>query len=461
MSKKAWAGRFTESNSPLFEKMNQSLGFDIKMFKEDIALNTAYSKELNRIGILSSKDYQAIAVGLAELEKEIEEKGIDIFPEDTEDIHMGIESLLAEKIGDVAKKIHAGKSRNDQVATDVRMYVFNQTKKIIDELCELLAALLKLAEDNQDAVMPGFTHLRQAQPVLFSHYIMSFFFSMSRDVERFSNSLDRISTMPLGSAALAGSAYPLNRENLRKDLNFRRISCNSMDGVLSRDFLLETLSNISILSITLSRLAEDFILFSSEQYGFFDLSDKVTTGSSIMPNKKNPDSLELTRGKTGRVIGNMTGLFVTLKGLPSTYNKDLQEDKEAVFDSMETIIDVLQVTTILIDSMKINEEKMRSSIDSLSFATELADFLAKNGLPFREAHHIVGHIVLDMVNQKKDLTSLSENDLLQYSEHFKNIGDDWGDIEKFLAKREMPGGTGREAVKQELKDATLFLEHWS
>ncbi|MBQ1999389.1 MAG: argininosuccinate lyase [Spirochaetales bacterium] len=461
MSKKAWAGRFTESNAPLFEKMNQSLGFDIKMFKEDIALNTAYSKELNRIGILSAKDYQAIAAGLAELEKEIEEKGIAIFPEDTEDIHMGIESLLAEKIGDVAKKIHAGKSRNDQVATDVRLYVYNQVKTVIAELCELLASLLKLAEDNQDAVMPGFTHLRQAQPVLFSHYIMSFFFSMSRDVERFSGSLDRISTLPLGSAALAGSAYPINRENLRKDLDFVRISCNSMDGVLSRDFLLETLSNISILSITLSRLAEDFILFSSEQYGFFELSDKVTTGSSIMPNKKNPDSLELTRGKTGRVIGNMTGLFVTLKGLPSTYNKDLQEDKEAVFDSLETIIDLLQVTTILIDSMKINKERMSSSIDSLSFATELADYLAKSGLPFREAHHIVGRIVLEMVNQKKDLTSLSESDLLEYSEHFKGIGDDWGDIEKFLSKRELPGGTGRNALKQELKEATLFLEHWS
>jgi argininosuccinate lyase len=290
---------------------------------------------------------------------------------------------------------------------------------------------------------------------------MSFFFSMSRDVERFSGSLDRISTLPLGSAALAGSAYPINRENLRKDLDFVRISCNSMDGVLSRDFLLETLSNISILSITLSRLAEDFILFSSEQYGFFELSDKVTTGSSIMPNKKNPDSLELTRGKTGRVIGNMTGLFVTLKGLPSTYNKDLQEDKEAVFDSLETIIDLLQVTTILIDSMKINKERMSSSIDSLSFATELADYLAKSGLPFREAHHIVGRIVLEMVNQKKDLTSLSESDLLEYSEHFKGIGDDWGDIEKFLSKRELPGGTGRNALKQELKEATLFLEHWS
>lgn len=457
MSGKAWSGRFTESNSPLFEKMNRSLDFDIRMFKEDIELNKAYSKELQRLGILTSEELKSIITGLTELEDEIDEKGIFIFPEDTEDIHMGIESLLTVKIGDAAKKMHSGKSRNDQVATDVRLYINSQVKTIINEMETLLISLVKLAEENSSASMPGFTHLRQAQPVLFSHYILSFFHSFYRDLERFKDSLKRISIMPLGSAALAGSAYPLNRENLRKDLGFHKISSNSMDGVSARDFILETLSNISILSLTLSRMAEDFIIFSSETFNFLILSDKVTTGSSIMPNKKNPDSLELTRGKTGRIIGNFVSLFTVLKGLPSTYNKDLQEDKESVFDSIDTIIDVLRVTVLLIDTLKVDKERMSSMIDPLSFATELADYLAKNGMPFREAHHIVGKIVLDCINSKTKLTSLTEDKLSAYSKEFSGIGDDWGTMDKFLSQREIAGGTGRNAVLHEIKEAKNLI----
>lgn len=457
MGEKAWSGRFLESNSPLFEKMNRSLDFDIRMFREDILLNQVYSKELNRIGMLSNEDYKAVIKGLAELRLEIEEKGLFIFPENTEDIHMGIESLLAEKIGDAAKKIHAGKSRNDQVATDIRMYVSSQVRLIQDELQTLLRSVLKIAEENQDAAMPGFTHLRQAQPVLFSHYLLSFFFPLARDAERFHDSLKRISILPLGSAALAGAAYPLNREVLKKELGFEKISKNSLDGVLSRDFILETLSNIAILAVTLSRLAEDFILFSSEQFGFLILSDKITTGSSIMPNKKNPDSLELTRGKTGRILGNLVSLFTTLKGLPSTYNKDLQEDKEPLFDSIDTIIDLLRVTVLLIDTLKIDKEKMKQMIDPLSLATELADYLAKKGLPFREAHHIVGRIVLDSIHTKKNLTQMTEEELLEYSNYFNGIGNNWGTLENFFAKRELSGGTGKEALLQEIKEAKSIL----
>ncbi len=457
MSGKAWSGRFTESNSPLFEKMNRSLDFDIRLFKDDIALNKAYSKELHRLDILTADELKSIHAGLHEIETEIEEKGIFIFPEDTEDIHMGIESLLTAKIGDAAKKIHSGKSRNDQVATDIRLYIISQVENIINELETLLSTILKLAEDNQDAVMPGFTHLRQAQPVSFSHYILSFFYPVLRDIERFTDSLKRISIMPLGSAALAGSAYHLNRENLKKDLGFHKISQNSMDAVMARDFLMETLSNISILSLTLSRLAEDFIIFSSEQYGFLILSDKVTTGSSIMPNKKNPDSLELTRGKTGRILGNFVSLFTVLKGLPSTYNKDLQEDKESVFDSIDSIIDILRVTVLLIETLKIDKNRMKNSIDPLSFATELADYLAKKGLPFREAHHIVGKIVLDCINNVKKLTDLKEKELMVYSELFFNIGDDWGSIDTFLSNREIAGGTGKDAVSHSIKEAKILL----
>ena len=286
---KAWSGRFKEDNSPVFERMNQSLSYDIRLYKQDILLNKAYSGELCKLGIISQTELNKIHKGLDTLEKEIEQKGLLLFSKKIEDIHMGIEALLTEKIGDCAKKIHAGKSRNDQVTTDVRMFLLEEIENISKLLKEFLGILVKLSEENLDAIMPGYTHLRQAQPVLFSHYIMSFFFSLERDYSRLKDSIKRISIMPLGSAALAGTAFKINRKNLKKNLGFMSISNNSMDAVSSRDFILEFLSNISIMSITLSRFAEDFIIYSSEHFKFFELSDKITTGSSIMPNKKNPD----------------------------------------------------------------------------------------------------------------------------------------------------------------------------
>lgn len=457
MAKKAWGGRFAESNDKLFEKMNCSLPFDIRLFRQDILLNKVYSTELERQGLLTGEELDSILSGLDQVEEEIAEKGLTAFGEGVEDIHMGVEELLTAKIGDAAKKMHSGKSRNDQVATDVRKYMLDKVEEVMGILNRLLETILKLAKEHSEVAMPGFTHLRQAQPVLFSHYMMSFFFALERDYRRMADSIARISIMPLGSAALAGSALALDRENLREGLGFAKVTENSMDGVLSRDFALEFLSNVSILSLTLSRLAEDFIIFSSEQFGFFTLSDKVTTGSSIMPNKKNPDSLELTRGKTGRIIGNFVSLFTVIKSIPSTYNKDMQEDKEPLFDSMENIIDVLEVTIILLDSLQVNREVMESSIDSLSFATELADYLASQELPFRDAHHVVGKIVLDCVNNKKSLTALKESELVEYHDKFKGIGDEWGTMDKFLAKREIYGGTGRESLKRQFEVAEKML----
>jgi len=279
-----------------------------------------------------------------------------------------------------------------------------------------------------------------------------------RDYQRLSDSVKRVSIMPLGSAALAGSAFPLDRENLRKDLGFLDISQNSMDAVSSRDFILEFLSIISLLCINLSRYAEDFILYSSEHFNFFELSDKVTTGSSIMPNKKNPDSLELTRGKSGRIVGSLMSLLTVTKSLPSTYNKDLQEDKEPLFDAIDTIKDLLNVNIILLKNLKINKENMLKSIDSFSFATELADFLALKGVPFREAHHITGKIVSDCIESKKRLTDLKKEDLISYCEKFKDLDDNWHSIEKILQKREIKGGTGINSVKEQIKMAKSILK---
>lgn len=456
--KKSWSGRFKEENDPLFEKMQQSLSFDIRLYKQDILLNKVYSEELYNLGILNKQELKSIHDGLAKLEKEISDKGLSLFSDKIEDIHMGIESLLTKEIGDIAKKMHSGKSRNDQIATDVRMYLIKEVKVILSLLKDFLVSLLKLAENNLDVIMPGYTHLRQAQPVLFSHYIMSLFFSLERDYTRLMDSIKRISILPLGSAALAGSTLKINRNKIKKQLGFDKTSENSMDAVLSRDFILEFLSNISILSITLSRYAEDFILYSSEHFKFFELSDKVTTGSSIMPNKKNPDSLELTRAKSGRIIGNLVALFTVLKSLPSTYNKDLQEDKERLFDTIDTIKDILRVNKILIENLKINKLNMKNAIDPLSFATELADYLALKNVPFRESHSIVGKIVLDCIDDQIYLTSLSEKMLIKYNEKFTGIGDNWSNIELFLKKRDANGGTGLNSVIEQIKSAKKYLD---
>lgn len=461
-TKKAWEGRFKEKNDQIFEKMNRSLSFDIRMFREDILLNKAWSKQLARLGFLKEEELSKIINGLSELEKDIEQEGENIFTQDIEDIHMGIETILTNKIGDVAKKIHFGKSRNDQVASDVRLYLYRQSNDILVLLKTFMQSFVNLAEKNITVIMPGFTHLRQAQPLLLSHYLMSFFFSLQRDYARLVDCQKRILILPLGSAALAGSSLSIDREVLLKDMGFESLSENSIDAVLSRDFILEFLSNISILSITLSRFAEDFIIFSSENFNFFELSDKVSTGSSIMPNKKNPDSLELTRGKTGRIIGNFISLFTVLKGIPSTYNKDLQEDKESLFDTIDTITETLFVSKVVLDTLTVNTNVLKDSINSLSFATELADYLAATtNVPFREGHFIVGKIVRFCIEHNTKLTDLREIDLLDFSEHFKGIGDNWGTIDNFLRKRELRGGTGTNSVVYQIKIAKEFLDSLS
>lgn len=456
-NKKRWEGRFKEKNDPLFEKFNKSLYFDIRLFKEDILLNKIYSQELARIGIITKEELKLIISGLNEIEEEINKKGISIFSLEIEDIHMGIETLLTNKIGNIAKKIHSGKSRNDQVATDVKLYLLKEINFIKESLKEFLSCFINLAEKNIDVIMPGYTHLRQAQPVLFSHYLMSFFWLFLRDYERLTDSIKRISILPLGSAALAGSAFSIDRQILKNNLGFLSISENSMDAVGSRDFILEFLAILSILSVNLSKYAEDFILYSSEHFNFFELSDKVTTGSSIMPNKKNPDSLELTRGKTGRITGSFISLLTTVKGLPSTYNKDLQEDKEPLFDAIDTIKDILKVNIVLLKTIKINKNNMLEAIDSFSFATELADFLAMKGLPFRDAHYIVGKIVLDALESNKKLTEITKEELIKYSDMFKDIEDNWASIYSFLKKREIIGGTGLNAVRLQIKKAKEIL----
>ena len=452
MAKKLWGGRFSGSMSKSVEKFTSSIDFDRRLFKEDVTGSIAWANALKRAKVITPAEAQKMIKGLKAISAGIEKGSIKLKKE-LEDIHMNIESLLIGKIGEAGKKLHTGRSRNDQVATDLRLYLKGEIGGILKGISALEKTLIKMAEDNISVIMPGYTHMQQAQPILFSHYIMAYLEMLERDTARFKDSLERIDVMPLGSGALAGSAYPIDRAKLAKELGFKNISQNSLDAVSDRDFVAEILFCISIAMMHLSRFCSELIPWSSSDYGFVEIGDAYTTGSSLMPQKKNPDVAELVRGKTGRVYGDLISILTVMKGLSLTYNRDLQEDKEPLFNSIDTLKASLSIFSEMLSSMKINAKAMKDAVKNTVIATDLADHLVGKGVPFRAAHETAGKIVAYCEKTKKDISKLSVWEFQKFS---GLIGDDvYGAItlEKSIEARNVIGGTATKQVLRAIANA--------
>jgi len=453
MSEKVWGGRFRQSLDEILDRFNASLSFDKRLYAQDIAGSMAHCRMLARQGILSEEEASQIINALAEIKREMD-KGDFQFDEGHEDIHTLVEKTLIDKVGAVGEKVHTGRSRNDQVSLDMRLYVREAIERVISLITEMQKTLLTVAEKNLDVLMPGYTHLQRAQPVLLSHHLLAYYEMLKRDRERFKENLKRVNILPLGSAALAGATFNLDREMVANELAFEAVTDNSMDAVSDRDFVLEFLFSASLLMMHLSRLSEELILWSTREFNFVTLPDAFCTGSSIMPQKKNPDLPELTRGKTGRVYGNLMALLTTMKGLPLTYNKDMQEDKEALFDTVDTVEPCLVLLNRLLKEMSFNEEAMKKAADEgYLVATDLADYLVGKGVTFRQAHEIVGKMVLFALDQKKELKDLTLKEMKGFS---RQIGKDvygWLEPKASVQRRSLRGGTGTDAVKERLKKA--------
>jgi len=448
--KKLWGGRFKDSTDELVEKFTESVSYDKRLAPFDIAGSIAHVKMLEKQGILQKEEAEKIIEGLNKILDEIESGSFE-WKTELEDVHMNIEKKLTERIGPVGGKLHTGRSRNDQVATDVRLYVRHEIEEILGLLKELRKAFVKQAEENLDVVMPGYTHLQIAQPVLYSHHMLAYYQMFKRDAERFQDTLKRVNISPLGSAALAGTSYPLDREFTAKLLGFSDVTRNSMDAVSDRDFIAETIFNCAMVMMHLSRLSEELVLWSTEEFGFIDLPDAFCTGSSIMPQKKNPDVSELTRGKTGRVYGDLMAILTILKGLPLTYNRDLQEDKEPLFDAIDTVKLALKVNAKIVSGMKPRRERMREQAKKgFSLATDVADYLAKKGVPFREAHRIVGELVAYCLDKDKGLEDLTLEEFKQFSDKFEGDVLSLMSVEGSINSRNIIGGTAREQVEREI-----------
>ncbi|RUM59487.1 MAG: argininosuccinate lyase [Persephonella sp.] len=417
MSKKLWGGRFSEGTDEFVEEFTESVSFDKELAIYDIKGSIAHAKMLGEQEIIPKEDAEKIIKGLEEIKKEIE-SGKFKWKKELEDVHMNIEKALIEKIGSIGGKLHTGRSRNDQVITAFRLYLKEEINNIIMLLKELKKALLNKAKETVDIVAPAYTHLQKAQPIRLAHYFLAYLEMYNRDEERFKDNLKRVDQMPLGSGALAGVDFPIDREKTAKELGFSSIMRNSLDATSSRDSIIEFLSNCAICMSNLSRQSEDFIIWNSAEFSYIELPDKLTTGSSIMPQKKNPDVLELIRGKTGRVYGNLIALLTTVKGLPLAYNRDLQEDKEPVFDSVKTLKGSIIGMTKIVEGLKPNKERMEREAGGFALATDLANYLVRKGVPFREAHHIVGKIVSYLVNQNRELESITLEELKTFSELF-------------------------------------------
>lgn len=456
--KKMWGGRFEAAGDQLVDTFGASIGFDQAMAKEDIMGSLAHVKMLKATKILSAADADQIIARLEKLADRLEKEGLP-FTVENEDIHMNIETLLTEEIGPVAGKLHTARSRNDQVATDLHLYVKERLPKIVDLLTKLQTALVDQAAANVKTVMPGYTHMQHAQPISYGHYLLAYFQMFQRDVERFRFNMKHTDISPLGAAALAGTTFPIDRELSASLLGFAAPYANSLDAVSDRDFALEFLSNASILMVHLSRLCEELIYWCSYEFGYIELADQYATGSSIMPQKKNPDMAELIRGKTGRIFGDLTSLLTVMKGLPLAYNKDMQEDKEGIFDAVKTIVPSLQVMTGMIRTLHVNKKKMEHAThNDFSNATELADYLATKGVPFRQAHEIVGELVLKGL---KTGTNLADIPLEQYQQINPQITADVYEVLKphvAIARRHSLGGTGFDQVKEQIAAARKIIE---
>lgn len=452
-AKKLWGGRFEASLEEWVEEFGASIRFDQKLAKYDIQGSLAHVQMLGATGVISLEEAQSIQAGLEELLNDYE-AGKLVFDIQNEDIHMNIESLLTEKIGSVAGKLHTARSRNDQVATDMHLYLKDTLFQVVDKLTNLRQTLVNLAQEHIETVMPGYTHLQHAQPISFAQHMLAYYNMFSRDSERFEFNIQHTDISPLGAAALAGTTFPIDRQLTSDLMGFSHPYTNSLDAVSDRDFILEFLSNASILMMHMSRLCEEIINWCSHEYQFVTLSDTFSTGSSIMPQKKNPDMAELIRGKTGRVYGNLVGLLTVMKSLPLTYNKDLQEDKEGMFDSAETILVSIDILAGMLQSMTVHKERMAQSTEKdFSNATELADYLASKGLPFRQAHEIVGKLVLEC---SKAGYYLQDVPLERYQEISSIIGPDIYtalESQTAVSRRNSLGGTGFESIRWQIQQA--------
>ena len=434
-----------------------SIHYDCRLYRQDIAGSIVHARMLARQGIITEEDAAAITQGLREIEREIEEGEFAWRPE-LEDIHMNVESRLHEKIGDAAGRLHTARSRNDQIALDIRMFVKDAIGEVLAAICDLRTSLVGQAESNADAVMPGYTHVQRAQPVLFAHHMLAYFEMLGRDAARFRQAFDRADVMPLGSGALAGLPYPIDREFVARELGFSRISRNSMDAVADRDFLLDFQSAGAICMMHISRLAEELVLWSSDEFAFVRISEDYTTGSSIMPQKRNPDFAELARGKTGRVYGGLTALLTLMKGLPLTYNRDMQEDKEGFFDTYDTLLATLQIFADMVAKMSIVPDRMREAArGSYVLATDIADYLVDRGMPFREAHGVVARLSRYAVERGVQFEQLSLDEYRQFSALFDENALAIS-VDSSVAARDVPGGTAFRRIERAVADAKAELE---
>lgn len=451
-----WGGRFSGKLDEQAWKLNASLPFDQRLALQDVKGSLAWAKALLKAGVLSSGEHSTTANGLKSIAEEFT-NGKFVFVESDEDIHTAVERRLGELIGETAGKLHTGRSRNDQVATDFRLWMLEALPELQGTLRGLQSVLVTAAEANQSVVMPGYTHLQRAQPITLAHWLMSHFWSLQRDLERLTDLGKRVSVLPLGSGALAGTTLKIDREALAVDLGFASVSANSLDAVSDRDFAAEFLFCAAMTGLHLSKLSEAVVLFSTAEFGFIELSDAYSTGSSLMPQKKNPDLFELARGKAGTLVGLLTGLLTTLKGLPSTYDKDLQEDKLPVFQATETLLTILPVLGGALETMSINADKMLAAIDGSLYATDLADYLVHKGVPFRTAHGMVGKAVKLAAEKQSALDQLSV-------EEYQAIGPFEADVYELfnplasVNKHDVIGGTSQDAVKQQIQKAKSFLK---
>ncbi|HGZ6433977.1 TPA: argininosuccinate lyase [Vibrio parahaemolyticus] len=453
-----WGGRFTQAADTRFKEFNDSLRFDYRLAEQDIVGSIAWSKALLSVGVLSAEEQQKLELALNELKLEVMEDPHQILRSDAEDIHSWVEQQLISKVGDLGKKLHTGRSRNDQVATDLKLWCRQQGQQLLIALDRLQSQMVQVAKQHQGTVLPGYTHLQRAQPVTFAHWCLAYVEMFERDYSRLSDALQRLDTCPLGSGALAGTAYPIDREQLAHNLGFHRATHNSLDSVSDRDHVMELMSVASISMLHLSRLAEDMIFYNSGESNFIELADTVTSGSSLMPQKKNPDALELIRGKTGRVYGALAGMMMTVKALPLAYNKDMQEDKEGLFDALDTWNDCMEMAALCFDGIKVNGERtLEAAKQGYANATELADYLVAKGIPFREAHHIVGVAVVGAIAKGCALEELSLQELQEFSDVIDNDVYDILTIESCLEKRSALGGVSPKQVAYAVDQADKRL----
>ncbi|HVF47023.1 MAG TPA: argininosuccinate lyase [Pyrinomonadaceae bacterium] len=458
-NKNLWGGRFTEKPHETFAEFNNSFRFDRRLFRADVRASIAHARGLAKAGVLTRGESKEIDTALKSL-VERSETDEAFFECDAEDVHSFIEANLVKAIGETGKKLHTGRSRNDQVATAFRLWLRDEIDAMGGRLHALQSTLISLAERHRQAVLPGYTHLQRAQPIMWAHWCLAYFEMLKRDRERFSDTRKRVNILPLGSAALAGTSFPSDRESVAKELGFAGVSANSLDAVSDRDFAVEFASGCSLIMIHLSRLAEDLIIYCSTEFGFVTLTDAVSSGSSLLPQKKNPDALELLRGKAGRVFGHQMALLATLKGLPLAYNKDMQEDKEAIFDTVDTVGISLRAAAIVLDSLTVNETTMREAANrGYTNATELADYLVKKGVPFRTAHETVGRAVLNAIGKGKELHELDIEELRSVSPVIDVDVVDSLSLDATLAAKNQTGGTSPERVAEALAAAKVYLDN--